>query len=153
MSKSIFLDEIVSIREIGIEKTIDITVTGNNLFFANGILTHNSGYDNSDIGLENMSESAGLNSTADLVLGLIRSEELDQLNQIMVKQLKNRFGDISTYKRFVVGVDRAKMRLYDIEDSAQENVVDNGFEKEDNSRLSNKYDKKKFNSDYSGLKV
>jgi hypothetical protein len=68
----------------------------------------------------------GIGHVADLVLSLIRSEELDELNQIMVKQLKNRFGSITDYRRFVVGVDRPKMKLYDLENSAQVNIADSG---------------------------
>lgn len=84
------------------------------------------GYDNSDIDLSNVSESAGLSSTVDLMLALIRSEELDELNQIMIKQLKNRYADPSYYKRFVIGVDRSKMKLYDCEESAQHDIADSG---------------------------
>jgi len=101
--------------------------------------TNRQGYDNSDIDLTNVSESAGLSSTVDLMLALIRSEELDELNQIMVKQLKNRYADPSNYKRFVVGVDRSKMKLYDVEESAQDGLVDSG--QEDNSPL---FDKSSF---------
>lgn len=88
--------------------------------------TTRGGYDNSDVGLTDTSESFGLPATADLMFALIRSEELDELNQIMIKQLKNRYADPSNYKRFVVGVDRAKMKLYDVEESAQEGLDDSG---------------------------
>ena len=88
--------------------------------------TTRSGYTNSDVGLEDTSESFGLPATADMMIALISTEELEDLGQIMVKQLKNRHGDPNLYKRFVVGVDRAKMRLYDVEQSAQEDVVDDG---------------------------
>lgn len=84
--------------------------------------TTRSGYTNSDVGLEDTSESFGLPATADFMVALISSEELEELGQIMVKQLKNRYGDPNTYKRFVVGVDRAKMRLFDCEQTAQEDV-------------------------------
>jgi replicative DNA helicase len=95
--------------------------------------TTRSGYSNSDIGLEDTSESFGLPATADFMIALISSEELEQLGQIQVKQLKNRHGDPNLYKRFVVGVDRSKMRLYDVEQSAQEDIVDDGpvFDKGD----------------------
>ncbi len=86
--------------------------------------TTRSGYSNSDIGLEDTSESFGLPATADLMVGLISTEELESLGQIMVKQLKNRWGDVNTLKRFVVGIDRSKMRLFDVEDSAQTLVDD-----------------------------
>jgi archaellum biogenesis ATPase FlaH len=84
--------------------------------------TTRSGYSNSDVGLEDTSESFGLPATADFMVALISSEELEDLGQIMVKQLKNRYGDPNTYKRFVVGVDRAKMRLFDVEQTAQEDI-------------------------------
>ena len=85
--------------------------------------TTRSGFTSSDPGLEDTSESFGLPATADLMFALISSEELEELGQIMVKQLKNRYNDPSYYKRFTVGVDRAKMRLYDIEQSAQVNIT------------------------------
>lgn len=88
--------------------------------------TTRSGYTNSDVGLEDTSESFGLPATADFMVALISSEELEDLGQIMVKQLKNRYGDPNLHKRFVVGVDRAKMRLYDVEQSAQDDMVDDG---------------------------
>jgi len=88
--------------------------------------TTRSGFTSSDPGLEDTSESFGLPATADLMFALISSEELDALGQIMVKQLKNRYSDPSTYKRFVLGVDRSKMRLYDVEQSAQNGIADSG---------------------------
>jgi replicative DNA helicase len=95
--------------------------------------TTRSGFTNSDIGLEDTSESFGLPATADFMFALISTEELEQLNQIMVKQLKNRYNDPSYYKKFVVGVDRSKMRLYDAEQSAQEDIIDSGQDKPLNS--------------------
>jgi replicative DNA helicase len=86
--------------------------------------TTRSGYSSSDIGLEDTSESFGLPATADLMIGLISTEELELLGQLMIKQLKNRWGDLNTLKRFVVGIDRSKMRLFDVEDSAQTLVND-----------------------------
>jgi len=88
--------------------------------------TTRSGFTNSDPGLEDTSESFGLPATVDLMLALISTEELEGLNQLMVKQLKNRYNDPSYYKRFVIGVDRAKMKLYDVEVSAQSNISDSG---------------------------
>tara|TARA_R110000764_G_scaffold72592_4_gene148779 strand:- start:50 stop:1468 length:1419 start_codon:yes stop_codon:yes gene_type:complete len=85
-----------------------------------------SGYGSSDIELTDTSESFGLPATADFMAALIVTEELDEMNQIMIKQLKNRYGDPSTHKRFMVGIDRAKMRLYDVEQTAQEDVTDTG---------------------------
>ena len=81
--------------------------------------TTRSGFTNSDPGLEDTSESFGLPATADFMFALVSNEELEGLNQIIVKQLKNRYNDPSFYKRFVIGVDRAKMKLYDVEASAQ----------------------------------
>jgi len=81
--------------------------------------TTRSGYSNSDVGLEDTSESFGLPATADLMFALISTEELEKQGQFMVKQLKNRYNDPTMHKRFVVGVDRSKMRLYDVEENQQ----------------------------------
>ena len=86
--------------------------------------TTRSGYSNSDIGLEDTSESFGLPATADLMFALISTEELEQQGQFMVKQLKNRYNDPTLHKRFVIGVDRSKMRLFDVEDNQQTLVDD-----------------------------
>jgi len=83
-----------------------------------------AGYSSSDVGLENTSESFGLPATVDLMFALISSEELEALNQIMVKQLKNRFNDLNFHRKFVVGIDRSRMKLYDVEESAQHDLVD-----------------------------
>lgn len=88
--------------------------------------TTRSGYTNTDVGLEDTSESFGLPATADLMFALITTDELQAMGQIMVKQLKNRYSDPFQYKRFVVGVDRAKMRLYNTEQASQEDIVDDG---------------------------
>ena len=90
--------------------------------------TTRGGFSNSDVGLEDTSESFGLPATADLMFAIISSEELESRNQLAVKQLKNRYNDPSINKRFVIGVDRRKMRLYDCEQSAQEDIVDSGQE-------------------------
>jgi len=92
--------------------------------------TTRSGYSSSDVDLTDTSESFGLPATADLMFALISTEELEQLNQIMVKQLKNRYNDPTMNKRFVVGIDRAKMRLYDCEQSAQNDILDSGQDEE-----------------------
>ena len=116
--------------------------------------TTRSGYSNSDVGLEDTSESFGLPATADLMFALISTEELADLNQIMVKQLKNRYSDPTTNKRFVIGVDRAKMRLYDAEESAQTNISDSG--QEDDAPIFDKSDfgkRMKSDRDFSKLKV
>jgi replicative DNA helicase len=88
--------------------------------------TTRSGYTNSDPGLEDTSESFGLPATADFMFALVSNEELEALNQIIVKQLKNRYNDPGFYKRFVIGIDRAKMKLYDVEASAQTGLADSG---------------------------
>ena len=92
--------------------------------------TTRSGYGNSDVELTDTSESFGLPATADLMFALISTEELENLGQIMVKQLKNRYNDPTMYKRFVLGIDRAKMRLYDCEQSAQNDIIDSGKDEE-----------------------
>lgn len=105
--------------------------------------TTRSGFTNSDPGLEDTSESFGLPATVDLMLALISTEDLEALGQIMVKQLKNRYNDPSYYKRFVIGVDRSKMKLFDVEVSAQTNIADAGqddkpvFDKSEFGRRSN----------------
>ena len=97
--------------------------------------TTRSGYGSSDVELTDTSESFGLPATADLMFALISTEELEGLNQILVKQLKNRYNDPTIYKRFVIGIDRAKMRLYDCEQSAQNDLIDTnqeeGYTKDD----------------------
>ena len=92
--------------------------------------TTRSGYGSSDVELTDTSESFGLPATADLMFALISTEDLEGLGQIMVKQLKNRYNDLSIFKRFVVGIDRAKMRLYDCEQSAQDDILDSGQDEE-----------------------
>jgi len=94
--------------------------------------TTRSGFASSDVDLTDTSESFGLPATADLMFALISTEELEELNQIMVKQLKNRYNDPTIFKRFVIGIDRAKMRLYDCEQKAQEDILDSGQEEEYN---------------------
>ena len=88
--------------------------------------TTRSGYGSSDVELTDTSESFGLPATADLMFALISTSELEELGQILVKQLKNRYNDPTVNKRFVIGIDRAKMRLYDCEQSAQDDILDNG---------------------------
>ena len=105
--------------------------------------TTRSGYGSSDVDLTDTSESFGLPATADLMFALISTEELENINQIMVKQLKNRYNDINLFKRFVVGIDRAKMRLYDCDQKAQEDIVDAGDTLKDNFlelKTQNKFD-------------
>jgi len=90
--------------------------------------TTRSGFTSSDPGLEDTSESFGLPATADLMFALISSEDLESMGQMMVKQLKNRYNDPSYYKRFTIGVDRAKMKLFDVEQSAQQGLADAGHQ-------------------------
>ena len=109
--------------------------------------TTRSGYGSSDVELTDTSESFGLPATADLMFALISTEELEELGQIMVKQLKNRYNDPTINKRFVVGIDRAKMRLYDCEQSAQEDILDrngdNSYDEPEN-KFKNKFAELKF---------
>ncbi|MAH48133.1 DNA primase [Candidatus Pacearchaeota archaeon] len=90
--------------------------------------TTRSGYSNTDVGLEDTSESFGLPATADLMFAIISTEQMEELGQIMVKQLKNRYNDPTINRKFVIGIDRAKMRLFDVAQSAQDELVDNGQE-------------------------
>jgi archaellum biogenesis ATPase FlaH len=88
--------------------------------------TTRSGYSNSDVDLTDTSESFGLPATADFMFALISTEQLEDLGQLMIKQLKNRYNDPTTNKRFVIGIDRAKMKLFDVEQSAQDDLIDSG---------------------------
>lgn len=108
--------------------------------------TNRTGFVSSDVGLEDTSESFGLPATADFMFALIVSEELDNLGQMVVKQLKNRYNDPTINKRFAIGVDRSKMKIYDVEASAQADIVDSGQVKDDKT---DKFAKKTFK----GLKV
>jgi len=131
-------DEIIKIEEVGLLETIDISVSGDNLFYCNDILTKNS---------------FGVPAIADFMCAIINSEELYDLNQMMIKQLKNRYRDLNLNKRFVVGVDRAKMKLFDVEQSAQEGITDAGSmdpsESYKSMQKQNKFEKKSFD----GFKV
>ena len=115
-----------------------------NLPIVSATQTTRSGYGNSDVDITDTSESFGLPATADLMIALISTEELEGLGQIMVKQLKNRYNDPTIHKRFVVGIDRAKMRLYDCEQSAQDDIMGGGEEEYENSDDSPKPFKEKF---------
>jgi hypothetical protein len=117
--------------------------------------TTRSGFASSDVDLTDTSESFGLPATADFMIALISTEELAELNQIMVKQLKNRYSSPDTNKRFVIGVDRAKMKLYDAEQSAQADISDSGQRQDDLPA----FDKSKFGNrmkserNFGGIKV
>jgi archaellum biogenesis ATPase FlaH len=114
--------------------------------------TNRAGYSDSDVGLENTSESFGLPATADFMFAIISTDELQDLGQIMVKQLKNRYNDTGVNRRFVVGIDRSKMRLYNVEQSAQEDLLDGpvmdntkfGEEDYERNRKKTKFDRSKF---------
>ena len=120
--------------------------------------TTRSGYASTDVDLTDTSESFGLPATADFMFALMSNEDLEQMNQLMVKQLKNRYNDPTAFKRFVIGVDREKMRLYDVENAAQSNIVDSGVDLDDN-KLTDMSFKKLFDNngnntpDFSGIKV
>ena len=105
------------LRGLAVEKNVPIV---------SATQTTRSGFSSSDLGLEDTSESFGLPATADFMFAIINSDEMEQLGQLMVKQLKNRYNDPTLFKRFVIGVDRAKMRLYDVEQTAQDDIVDDG---------------------------
>jgi replicative DNA helicase len=122
-----------------------------NLPIVSATQTTRGGFNNSDVELTDTSESFGLPATADFMFALISTEELQQLNQLMVKQLKNRFGDPNHFKRFIIGVDREKMRLYDSEASAQVDIVDSGQDDGPVNTFGNR--ENKFNRNFSGLKV
>ena len=111
------------LRGLAVEKEVPIV---------SATQTTRSGYSSSDVDITDTSESFGLPATADLMFALISTDELEQLGQIMVKQLKNRYNDPTMNKRFIVGVDRAKMRLYDCEQRAQNDILDSGKEEEYN---------------------
>ena len=117
---------------------------------ASATQTTRGGFSSSDPGLEDTSESFGLPATADLMFALISSEELEEMGQIMVKQLKNRYNDPTYYKRFTLGIDRSKMRLYDVEQSAQNDITDSGKDKPLNTFGDREKSQKK---SFSGFKV
>jgi len=110
--------------------------------------TTRGGYANSDVELTDTSESFGLPATADLMFALISTEELEKMGQLMVKQLKNRYNDPGVNKRFMIGVDRGKMKLYDLEQSAQQGITDSGQDDLpvfDNTTIGKRRDMSKFN--------
>ena len=123
-----------------------------NLPIVSATQTTRSGFGSSDVELTDTSESFGLPATADLMFALISTEELEGLNQILVKQLKNRYNDPTMNKRFVVGIDRAKMRLYDCEQSAQEDLHDNDNVNEDIEMKWKKDIEEKVKKNFEGFK-
>lgn len=137
------------LRGLAIEKNVPIvTATQSN----------RQGFSNSDIDLTNTSESMGLVMTCDLMFALIATDELDKLNQILVKQLKNRYNDMVTNKRFVIGIDRSKMKLYDISEAAQKSFFSDSekddLEDEDISeKHKSKFSKSKYKEKTSEWKI
>jgi replicative DNA helicase len=125
----------------------------NNLPIVSATQTTRSGFTNSDPGLEDTSESFGLPATADFMFALVTNEELEGLNQILVKQLKNRYSDPNAFKRFVVGVDRSKMRLYDVEETAQQGITDSGQDEDTGPINTFGVRESKFNRNFGALKV
>lgn len=117
----------------------------NDLPLVSATQTTRSGYGSTDIGLEDTSESFGLPATADLMFALITSEELAELDQLVVKQLKNRYNDPNVFKRFVIGIDRSRMKLYDVEQEAQEELVDSADQYDDSKPV---FDRGKDYSDF-----
>ncbi len=117
-----------------------------NLPIVSATQTTRSGFGSSDVELTDTSESFGLPATADLMFALISTDELESLGQILVKQLKNRYNDPTIHKRFIVGIDRAKMRLFDCEQSAQSDMIDNKQDEEYND------DESKFKKSFEGFK-
>jgi hypothetical protein len=113
-----------------------------------------SAFESSDIDMTNTSESIGLAATVDAMFALITTEELEGMGQLMIKQLKNRWGDLSYYRRFVVGIDRSKMKLYDLEERAQGNIHNEPHEDTNNFKKPdfNKFNKGKKPPKTEGLK-
>lgn len=125
-----------------------------NLPIVSATQTTRSGYSNTDVELTDTSESFGLPATADFMFALISTEELEKLNQLMVKQLKNRYNDPTLHKRFMIGIDRAKMKLYDLEGSAQVDLVDTGISVSDDVDDSFNFNKHfKAKKDFSNIKL
>lgn len=139
------------LRGLAVEKNVPVV---------SATQTTRSGFTNSDVGLEDTSESFGLPATADFMIAIISTDELEELNQYMFKQLKNRYNDLNKNKRFVVGVDKARMKLYDVEQSAQADILDgpvmdqSNFGSRSNEEDTMKWKTKKIGKrDFSSLKV
>jgi replicative DNA helicase len=113
--------------------------------------TNRSGFNNSDVGLEDTSESFGLPATADLMFALISTEELEEANQMMIKQLKNRYNDVITNKKFVVGINRAKMKLFDVDPHEQTGLVDTNLSED--TEYGNGFGEDSFKQKFAGWNV
>lgn len=131
------------LRGLAVEKNVPIV---------SATQTTRSGYTNSDPGLEDTSESFGLPATADFMVALIRTEELDELGQLMVKQLKNRYSDPAMNKRFMIGLDRTKMRLFDAEETAQDGLVKDSPVMDNTTFGHEEYERNKPKSKFTGFK-
>jgi hypothetical protein len=134
-------------------KSIAEEVRGLAMEFGVAIVTssqfNRSAYDSSDVDLSNTSESMGIAHTADAIFGLISNEELEERKQLMIKQLKNRWGDLSYYKRFMVGIDRAKMKIFDLEEDAQNKVMSESKTTKDEDKPV--FDKSAFNDEWADV--
>ena len=115
--------KIISIEVVGIEDTVDFELDGDRLFYANGILTHNSGMQSSDIEMTDIAESIGIPGVCDFMLAATRSEEMDAIGQLGFKQLKNRFRKMQYRPRFVLGCEFDQQLFYDVSDSEQDLAV------------------------------
>jgi KaiC/GvpD/RAD55 family RecA-like ATPase len=134
-------------------KSIAEEVRGLAMEFGVAIVTssqfNRSAYDSSDVDLSNTSESMGITHTADAIFGLISNEELEERKQLMIKQLKNRWGDLSYYKRFMVGIDRAKMKIFDLEEEVQTKVQSESRNVKDDDKPV--FDKGSFNEEWADV--
>jgi len=134
-------------------KSIAEEVRGLAMEFGVAIVTssqfNRSAYDSSDVDLSNTSESMGITHTADAIFGLISNEELEERKQLMIKQLKNRWGDLSYYKRFMVGIDRAKMKIFDLEEDVQKKVMTESKTTKDEDKPV--FDKGSFNDEWADV--
>ena len=110
--------------------------------------TTRAGFTSSDIGLEDTSESFGLPATADFMFAIISTEELDQLQQYQVKQLKNRYSDPGMYRRFIIGVDKARMKLFDVEQTAQDDIINDDTPVFDTTNTGQEIDRRKLFEDF-----
>ena len=107
--------------------------------------TNRQGFSSTDVGLEDTSESFGLPATADFMFALIATEELDEHNQVMIKQLKNRYNDLAANRKFILGIDRSKMKLYEVDESEQVGLVQQGVQEIINETFTDKFKKKDAN--------
>lgn len=138
-------EKIKSIKKIGYSDSVDISVTGDNLFFANDILTHNCGL-TSDPSMTDTAESMGIPSTLDFYLALIRTEELDEENKVLFKQLKSRYDDLTKMSKQILGCNRSKMTYMDLDDSRK------SFTQEEKEVIVTNYNRDKKKNKFVGVK-